>query len=167
MNSRILRTLEGAGLGLILIFCLSPNSTYAATSQKVSVTHSKIPTVSGAWGKVPVISKPSGVAPSKLVIKDLITGTGQGAVSSSVVTAQYVLISWKTGAVLDSSWKRGPATFGLSQVIPGWQQGLPGMKVGGRRLLIIPPALGYGPAGTGPIGPNETLVFVVDLVGVN
>lgn len=130
------------------------------------MTHSKIPTVSGTWGKAPLISKPSGVAPSKLVIKDLITGSGQAAVSSSVVTAQYVLISWKTGAVLDSSWKRGPATFGLSQVIPGWQQGLPGMKVGGRRLLIIPPALGYGPAGAGPIGPNETLVFVVDLVGV-
>jgi peptidylprolyl isomerase len=59
------------------------------------------------------------------------------------------------------------ATFGLNQVILGWQQGIPGMKVGGRRLLVIPPALGYGEAGGGPIGPNETLIFVVDLINIS
>jgi peptidylprolyl isomerase len=78
-----------------------------------------------------------------------------------------VLASWSTGKVIQSSWTTGsPATFPLAQVIPGWQQGMPGMKEGGRRLLIIPPALGYGAQGAGPIGPNETLIFVVDLVKV-
>jgi peptidylprolyl isomerase len=76
-------------------------------------------------------------------------------------------MGWKSGQVIDSSWSRGaPATFGLNQVIPGWQQGMPGMKVGGRRELLIPPALGYGAAGSGPVGPNETLIFVVDLIAV-
>ena len=76
-------------------------------------------------------------------------------------------MSWSTGKVIQSSWTTGsPATFALAQVIPGWQQGMPGMHEGGRRLLIIPPALGYGANGAGPIGPNETLVFVVDLIKV-
>jgi peptidylprolyl isomerase len=76
-------------------------------------------------------------------------------------------MAWSTGKIVESSWTSGqPATFPLAQVIPGWQQGMPGMKVGGRRLLVIPPALGYGAAGAGPIGPNETLIFVVDLVSV-
>jgi peptidylprolyl isomerase len=74
-------------------------------------------------------------------------------------------MGWSNGAIIDSSWTRGtPLTIGLGQVIPGWQQGMVGMKVGGRRELIIPPALGYGAAGSGPVGPNETLIFVVDLL---
>jgi peptidylprolyl isomerase len=76
-------------------------------------------------------------------------------------------MAWSTGKIVDTSWTSGkPATFPLANVIPGWQQGLPGMKVGGRRLLIIPPALGYGANGAGPIAPNETLIFVVDLIAV-
>jgi len=77
------------------------------------------------------------------------------------------LMAWSTGEVVESSWSGEPATFGLNQVILGWQQGIPGMKVGGRRLLVIPPALGYGEAGGGPIGPNETLIFVVDLINIS
>jgi len=73
----------------------------------------------------------------------------------ATVTTHYVLMGWSNGAIIDSSWTRGtPLTIGLGQVIPGWQQGMVGMKVGGRRELIIPPALGYGAAGSGPVGPN-------------
>jgi len=83
------------------------------------------------------------------------------------MTVHYTLIAWSTGKVVDSSWDGGsPATFPLGQVIKGWQEGIPGMKVGGRRLLVIPPDLGYGAAGGGAIGPNETLIFVVDVVGI-
>lgn len=143
----------------------APQPTQSSQSQgKASaVTQEELPTVSAIAGQAPVISKPVGDPPATLVTKDIIVGNGATATSASTVTAQYVLMSWKSGAVLQSSWSQGPATFPLSAVIPGWQQGIPGMKVGGRRLLVVPPALGYGAAGSGPVGPNETLVFVVDL----
>jgi peptidylprolyl isomerase len=97
----------------------------------------------------------------------VIVGTGATAVATSTLTVHYTLMAWSTGKVVESSWTSGqPATFPLAQVIPGWQKGMPGMKEGGRRLLVIPPALGYGATGAGPIGPNETLIFVVDLVKV-
>jgi peptidylprolyl isomerase len=84
------------------------------------------------------------------------------------MTDHYTLLTWSQGEVVESSWDGGsPATFPLANVIAGWQQGIPGMKVGGRRLLVIPPDLGYGAQGAGDaIGPNETLVFVVDVVGI-
>ena len=107
------------------------------------------------------------IAPiSKDVAKDIIVGTGAEVLPTSTLTVDYVLISWKTGEVLQSSWSGQPTVFPLSQVIKGWQEGMPGMKVGGRRLLVIPPDLAYGPSGSGPIGPNETLAFVVDVVNV-
>ena len=142
-----------------------PQPTQSPQSQgKASaVTQAELPTVSAIAGQAPAVSKPAGDPPATLVTKDIIVGNGATATSASTVTAQYVLMSWKSGAVLQSSWSQGPATFPLSAVIPGWQQGIPGMKVGGRRLLVVPPALGYGTAGSGPVGPNETLVFVVDL----
>jgi peptidylprolyl isomerase len=124
-------------------------------------------TVSTNAGHEPAIGKPSGKAPESLVSHDIIVGTGNTAAINSTLTVHYVLMSWSTGKVIQSSWSTGnPATFALSQVIQGWQKGMPGMREGGRRLLIIPPALGYGASGAGPIGPNETLVFVVDLVKV-
>ena len=142
-----------------------PQPTQSPQSQgKASaVTQAELPTVSAIAGQAPAVSKPVGDPPATLVTKDIIVGNGATATSASTVTAQYVLMSWKSGAVLQSSWSQGPATFPLSAVIPGWQQGIPGMKVGGRRLLVVPPALGYGTAGSGPVGPNETLVYVVDL----
>jgi peptidylprolyl isomerase len=130
------------------------------------MSNTVIPTVSDKPGVAPTVTTPTGPAPTTLVMKDIFEGTGAAATASSTVTAQYFLESWKDGKVIQSSWDQGPATFPLSGVIPGWQQGIPGMKVGGRRLLIIPPALGYGANGAGPIGPNETLIFVVDLVAV-
>lgn len=137
------------------------------TSMSDSQANSVPLTVSTNAGHEPAISKPSGKAPESLVSHDIIVGTGNTAAINSTLTVHYVLMSWSTGKVIQSSWSTGnPATFALSQVIQGWQKGMPGMREGGRRLLIIPPALGYGASGAGPIGPNETLVFVVDLVKV-
>jgi len=105
-----------------------------------------------------------------LLVEDVVVGSGAEVLPTSTVTAQYTGIGMSSRKKFDSSWDRGqPATFPLAQVIQGWQKGLPGMKVGGRRLLIIPGNLGYGqlpPQGSG-IQPNETLVFVVDLTAVN
>ncbi|NDE53125.1 MAG: FKBP-type peptidylprolyl isomerase [Actinobacteria bacterium] len=126
-----------------------------------------MPKVSGAANEAPTISAPTGNPPADLVTDDVIVGSGKAAVSDSTLTVHYTLMAWSTGQVVESSWAGEPATFGLNQVITGWQQGIPGMKEGGRRLLVIPPSLGYGEAGGGPIGPNETLIFVVDLIKVS
>lgn len=119
--------------------------------------------------KAPAIPFPSGPAPKRLVVRDLKAGTGAVAKPGDLVTVNYVGASLSTKKVFDQSYGREPFIFGLgaSQVIKGWDQGVAGMRVGGRRLLVIPPALGYGAQGQPPdIGPNETLVFVVDLLGV-
>jgi peptidylprolyl isomerase len=123
-------------------------------------------TVTNNAGAEPKIGKPIGEAPTELVTKDIIVGNGAEVVATSTLTVHYILLSWKTGEVIQSSWASQPAVFPLTGVIKGWQQGMPGMKVGGRRLLVIPPDLAYGPNGSGPIGPNETLAFVVDVVAV-
>lgn len=115
----------------------------------------------------PKIYAPQGSPPNHLVKRDLVKGHGAAVKPGQKVTVQYTGASWSTGQVFDSSWTRGtPASFSLSGVIPGWSQGIPGMKPGGRRLLIVPARLGYGSQGTpdGSIAPNETLIFVVDLV---
>jgi peptidylprolyl isomerase len=133
----------------------------------VTPTAKNLPAVTGAAGAAPTIAAPQGSAPTSLETQDVIVGSGATAQASSTLTVHYTLMAWSTGKVIESSWTSGsPATFALSQVIPGWQQGIPGMKAGGRRLLVIPPDLGYGSAGAGPIGPNETLIFVVDLISV-
>ncbi|KFU75449.1 peptidylprolyl isomerase [Amycolatopsis lurida] len=119
----------------------------------------------------PQIDRPEGPAPSELETTDISVGDGQEAKSGDTVTVHYVGVSHSTGEQFDASWDRGePLRFGLGagQVIPGWDQGVAGMKVGGRRKLTIPPHLAYGERGAGGvIKPNETLIFVVDLVGVN
>ncbi|HEX3173882.1 MAG TPA: FKBP-type peptidyl-prolyl cis-trans isomerase [Solirubrobacterales bacterium] len=118
----------------------------------------------------PKVSVPKGAPPKKLVVKDLEEGSGEEAKAGDEVTVQYVGVNYKSGKEFDASWDRGePFTLalGAGQVIPGWDQGVEGMKVGGRRELIIPPELGYGETGSPPaIPPNETLVFVVDLLEV-
>jgi peptidylprolyl isomerase len=116
----------------------------------------------------PLIPKPQGDPPATLQVRDVVTGKGRAAQSGNNVSVQYVGVAWSTGQEFDSTWSRGkqPFTFnlGAGMVIPGWDQGIVGMKPGGRRLLVIPPSLAYGPQGQPPvIGPNETLVFVVDL----
>ena len=118
----------------------------------------------------PEVEIPDGAPSFQLELDDLEVGTGDEAVAGKVVEVHYVGVSWKTGREFDASWDRGDTfkfTLGRGQVIPGWDQGVAGMKVGGRRRITIPPDLGYGQRGAGGvIGPGETLVFVVDLVGV-
>jgi len=118
----------------------------------------------------PDVRIPDGPPPAELAIEDLTVGPGPEAVPGQHVDVHYVGVSWSTGQQFDASWDRR-ATFdfklGGGQVIAGWDQGVAGMKVGGRRRLTIPPSLGYGAQGAGGvIAPNETLVFVVDLVSV-
>jgi len=118
----------------------------------------------------PEVTIPAEPPPTELVADDLTVGDGDEAAAGQQVSVHYVGVSWSTGKQFDASWDRmEPFTFGLgqSQVIQGWDQGVQGMKVGGRRQLTIPPEMGYGAAGAGGvIAPNETLVFVVDLLGV-
>jgi len=118
----------------------------------------------------PTVTVPKGAPPKTLEIKDLEEGSGAEAKAGDEVTVQYVGVNYKNGKEFDASWDRGePFTFqlGAGMVIPGWDQGVEGMKVGGRRELIIPPELAYGPEGSPPaIGPNETLIFVIDLLEV-
>jgi peptidylprolyl isomerase len=118
----------------------------------------------------PDVTIPDQQPPTDLVLDEVDDGDGDEAVAGSTVTVHYVGVSWSTGEQFDASWDRmEPFRFGLGQgqVIQGWDDGVLGMKVGGRRRLTIPPHMGYGPAGAGGvIAPNETLVFVVDLLGV-
>lgn len=143
------------------------NSSQQESSGPMSVDASKYITVTGAAGSAPTLGAPHGNPPTHLVVSDIYAGTGTSVTPASTLTVQYTLLAWSTGKVVESSWSGGaPATFPLANVIQGWQQGLPGMKVGGRRLLIIPPSLGYGSQASGPLAANETLVFVVDLIAV-
>ena len=150
----------------LLSGCTSGGSGNAAVPD--SITSNGV-TVSGPLNAAPVIEfGPDAKPVTELVAKDIVVGTGAVVTPLSNVTAHYSGYGMNTKAKFDSSWDRGePATFPISGVIQGWQQGLQGMKVGGRRLLIIPGDLGYGPAGQGSIEPNETLVFVVDLTAVS
>jgi peptidylprolyl isomerase len=139
------------------------SSSEKATSTPAKAEVTPIPTK-------PTITKPPGAKPKTLVKKDIQVGSGATAEKGKEVAVQYVGVSYSNGRQFDASWDRGqPFTFTLGQgsVIPGWEQGVEGMKVGGRRQLIIPPKLAYGPQGQPPtIGPNETLIFVIDLLSV-
>lgn len=119
----------------------------------------------------PQVAVPSGAPPKQLEETDLIEGTGAEAKLGDEVTVQYVGVGYNTKKEFDASWNRGePFSFTLGEggVIPGWEQGVEGMKVGGQRELVIPPDLAYGETGAPPlIGPNETLVFVIDLLEVS
>ena len=119
----------------------------------------------------PTIEAPGGTAPTELVINDIVDGTGPAAKDGDKVKVQYVGALFDTGQEFDASWDRGEPfelTLGGGTVIQGWDQGLVGMKAGGRRELIIPPDLGYGPQGSPPSIPaNATLIFVVDILSIN
>ena len=116
----------------------------------------------------PQIDKPEGDIPFELGIEEIVVGDGDEATSGKKVTVHYVGVSLSSGEEFDASWNRGaPLEFrlGVGQVIRGWDEGIVGMKVGGRRQLIIPAELAYGAAGSPPdIKPNETLIFDVDLL---
>ena len=142
----------------------------STTASSAAATASVKTPTSGPLSKEPKVTPPSGPAPTKLVIKDIIKGTGTEAKAGDAVTVNYVGVLYHGGKVFDASWKRNetfPFTLGKGQVIPGWDQGIPGMKVGGRRELIIPAELAYGAKGSPPtIPPNAPLIFVVDLLSV-
>jgi peptidylprolyl isomerase len=147
----------------------NPNAaTEVAKSTTSSTATAGTTPTSGPLSTEPKVTPPTGAAPTKLVTKDLIVGTGPEAKAGDSVTVNYVGVLYKGGKPFDASWNRHePFTFTLGEgkVIPGWDQGVAGMKVGGRRELIIPGPLAYGAQGSPPtIPPNATLVFVVDLL---
>lgn len=151
------------------------SSTPTASSTTTSVASSSIapismPTAAGTFGTAPPpITVPTGKPPTVLESSDLITGTGAAAKKGDMVQVQYVLYLYNTDSLVQSSWTASPFSFelGVGQVIPGWDKGVVGMKVGGRRELIIPPALGYQSEAQQGIPANSTLVFVVDLLKVS
>jgi peptidylprolyl isomerase len=153
----------------------SKATTSTAAGGGALVATSPIPTATqsapGTFGTAPTVTVPSGSPPKGLESADLITGSGAEAAPGDSLQVQYVLATYSSGKVIQSSWTSQPFTFTLGQgeVIPGWDKGLVGMKVGGRRELIIPPSLGYGaspPQGAQGISSNDTLVFVIDLLKV-
>ena len=151
----------------------SPSASASATSTGTPANGGIVvgsATVTGELGSEPTVVIDTAAAPaSELLIKDVATGKGKVVAPGATVTAHYVGYGAMSGQMFDSSWSRGePATFPLDGVILGWQEGLLGMKEGGRRILVIPASQGYGdtpPEGSG-IAPGETLVFVVDLTTV-
>jgi peptidylprolyl isomerase len=178
MRSRLISLTIALALGAGVVACgddddgsgeaaAAPTPTETAAPADVSALAAE---VSDDTKSKPAIPAPSGDPPTELVTEDIVEGKGRAAKAGDNLTMQYVGVSWSNGQEFDASWDRGePFVFqlGAGMVIPGWDQGLEGMKKGGRRLLAIPPELAYGPQGSPPvIGPNETLVFVVDLVKI-
>jgi peptidylprolyl isomerase len=162
---------------LIVALCLAlglaacgGGSDSTSSSTEAATTEAAGSAEAGAEKTKPKVTVPKGAPPKKLVIKEIEEGTGPEAKAGDEVTVQYVGVNYKSGKEFDASWDRGePFSFklGAGMVIPGWDKGVEGMKVGGRRELIIPPNLAYGPEGSPPaIGPNETLIFVIDLLEV-
>lgn len=116
----------------------------------------------------PEIDAPDGPAPEDLQIVDLVVGDGAEATAGATVDVHYLGVEYETGEEFDASWNRGESiNFPLGALIAGWQEGIPGMKVGGRRMLICPPHMAYGPAGGGHHLSGKTLIFVIDLLGVS
>lgn len=140
-----------------------------AAEQQPTAQEAPPPETAGEVRKKPKVAKPTGSPPEKLVVEDLVEGKGAAVKAGDQLRVNYVGVSFKNGKEFDSSFDAGqPFEFqlGASMVIPGWDQGLEGMRVGGRRKLTIPPRLAYGAQGSPPaIGPDETLVFVIDLLG--
>jgi peptidylprolyl isomerase len=144
-------------------------ATAAGDEAETGVTEAAPAQASPAAVEKPEVVVPEGAAPTELVIEDLVEGTGAEATTGSYASVNYVGVLFKDGTEFDNSYDRGApfnVTLGAGRVIKGWDEGLVGMKVGGRRQLVIPPDLAYGEGGSGSIGPNETLVFVIDLVAL-
>ena len=165
----VLWATSGSGTRGARVTAASGKSSSSSSEKKGSNLVS-IPEVSNATDltAAPSVSAGQSPAPTTLQKKDLVVGSGTEAVASNTVQVQYYGANYADGKEFDSSWKRGqPATFPLNGVIAGFKEGIVGMKVGGRRVVVIPPDLGYGAAGSPPaVGPNETLVFVIDLLAV-
>ncbi len=158
-------TAPGAGATTEAVTATAAATTATATSTVTTPT-------SGPLSKAPVITKPTGAAPTSLEKKDIVVGTGATAETGDELTVNYVGAIYKTGKVFQSSFTDGQGVYGPFQlgagaVIKGWDEGLVGMKVGGRRELIIPPSLAYGSTAQSGIPANSTLIFVIDLLAVS
>ena len=170
LASRVVRA--GTLLPLLAVAALLLSACGSGDSSKGSKSKSsseQAATSAPAMPK-PKVVVPKGPAPTQLQVRDLKPGTGAVAAQGETLTVNYVGALYKNGKVFDTSFGRQPfqVPLGQGQVIPGWDQGLVGMKVGGRRELIIPPKLGYGAQGSPPkIPPNAPLVFVIDLLGIS
>jgi peptidylprolyl isomerase len=171
MNGRLLLLIAAICAALAFAGCGGDDdssSSSESTATTEATTEEQAPTAEE--GTKPKVTVPSGPPPKKLETKELTEGTGATAKAGDYVSVQYVGVGYDSKEEFDASWDRGEPfsfTLGNGEVIKGWDQGVAGMKVGGRRELIIPANLAYGPAGSPPaIGPNETLIFVVDLVEV-
>jgi peptidylprolyl isomerase len=160
-----------------VLVILSKNTASTSTATATTTTSTPTTTLESVAGKpcvafddtlppgAPTVAIPTGLPPTALIMEDLIAGSGEPITANDTITVNYIGVSCSTGKIFDSSWSAGKTTtFPLTQVIPGWTQGLAGMMPGGRRQLVIPPNLAYGSTGQGRIAPDETLVFVVDLV---
>jgi peptidylprolyl isomerase len=177
MGSRTFAILSAVAASLVLSACGGSSSGGIELAPSGGQTQVPVPTTPkpppALRTKPAVHVSPSSCATKQLVKKDLVNGTGPMALAGQTITVNYVGVLCKTGTEFDSSWKRNqPLTTGLKAgpggVIQGWVQGIPGMRVGGRRELIIPSNLAYGKRGSPPaIPPNSTLVFVVDLLSAS
>jgi peptidylprolyl isomerase len=173
MPPRLLRlvTLLALAATLLGAGCGGDDDSDSAGAEEPSDTEAEARATLEDTSVKPVIDKPSGSPPRRLVKENIVKGNGRTAKAGDRITVQYVGVAFSTGEEFDASWNTGrPFSFrlGAGQVIPGWDRGIVGMKVGGRRKLTIPPELAYGAEGAPPdIAPNETLVFVVDLVKIN
>jgi peptidylprolyl isomerase len=193
-RARRRNTIIGAGVGTAVVIAgvvlLAVNLSGGSKSKSTSLAATPTPTPSVSTSATPPPPAPTkcakispnppakgepkvpdvtGKAPTKLVVKDLKVGHGKAAKNGDQLTVNYVGVSCSTGTAFDASYTRHqPFTFQLGghQVIPGWERGMLGMKVGGERELVIPASLGYGASGSGSIKPNETLIFVVSLVKI-
>lgn len=176
---RVLLTVA-ACLALFAAGCGDDSSTTAKTSATTTEEQSASPAAEESAAEKateeaekktkPKVSVAKGAPPSKLVVKEIEKGTGPAAKAGDEVSVHYVGVLYESGKEFEASWDRNePIVFplGSNAVIQGWEQGLKGMKVGGRRELIIPPKLAYGSQAAGPIPANSTLVFVVDLQAIN
>jgi len=149
----------------------TPETTTTATTEAKPSSGKTIQklVISKDVASKPAIERPSGDPPSKLYERDIVKGKGEAAKAGDNVSVQYVGVSYSNGEQFDASWDAGKAfqfQLGAQMVIAGWDQGVAGMRKGGRRMLVIPPDLAYGEAGQGSIAPNETLIFVIDLVKI-
>ena len=178
MPRNIVKILSVATAGILLLGCGNDGGESTATDSSTEVPTSidivPTPTPAGDVDNAdlsvkPLVTIPPSSPPTELLIEDLVVGSGSPVGVGDFLIMDYVGVSYSTGLQFDASWDRGspfPFELGAGRVIQGWDQGIVGMSVGGRRSLTIPPELAYGEngSGSGSIGPNETLVFVVDLV---
>ncbi len=180
-RTRALTAVATLGAGILLAACggssggsstLTIGNENSADNALIKAGEVVAPTTptSGPLATEPTIAPGTGPTPTKLVSKDIVVGTGAEAKTGSTVYVNYVGAIWKTAKVFDASWKRHEAfqfVLGAGQVIEGWEKGVAGMKVGGRRELIIPASEAYGSKGSASIPPNTPLTFVIDLLKVS